>query len=79
MNALPSPRIRAANPLPKPKPDKIEPQAPPERPVPPNPLGDPASQPIEIPGKPGGDDVDQPGRGPDEMPPDQIWPAIPRG
>ncbi len=31
-------------PLPKPKPDTIEPQAPPEQPVQPNPLEDPAGR-----------------------------------
>src|SRR3546814_20777695 len=36
------------DPLPKPKPDTIEPQSPPERPVQPTPLDDPAGQPAEI-------------------------------
>ncbi|GAO78060.1 MULTISPECIES: hypothetical protein [unclassified Sphingopyxis] len=62
----------AADPLPKPKPDTIEPQAPPEQPVQPTPVEDPAGQPTEIPGRPGGGDIDQPGRGPDEVPPQEI-------
>ncbi|MGV7121452.1 hypothetical protein [Sphingopyxis sp. 550A] len=62
----------APDPLPKPKPDTIEPQAPPEKPVQPTPLEDPAGQPQEIPGGPGGGDIDQPGRGPSEVPPQQI-------
>src|SRR3546814_17681622 len=41
------------DPLPKPKPDTIEPQSPPERPVPTTPLADPAGQPTEIPDNPG--------------------------
>jgi hypothetical protein len=57
------------DPLPKPKPDTIEPQAPPEQPVQPNPLEDPAGRPVELPDCPGGGDLDQPGRGPDELPP----------
>jgi hypothetical protein len=60
------------DPLPKPKPDTIEPQAPPEQPVQPTPLEDPAGQPTEIPGRPGGGDIDQPGRGPSEVPPQQV-------
>src|SRR3546814_16029604 len=47
------------DPLPKPKPDTIEPQSPPERPVQPTPLEDPAGQPTEIPDNPGGDDIDK--------------------
>ena len=66
----------AADPLPKPKPDTIEPQAPPERPVQPTPLEDPAGQPQEIPGGPGGGDVDEPGRGPSEVPPGQIYKRV---
>ena len=62
----------AADPLPKPKPDIIEPKAPPEHPVQPTPHEDPAHQPLEIPGNPGGGDIDEPGRGPDEVPPGQI-------
>ena len=58
--------------LPKPKPDTIEPQAPPERPAQPPPQEDPAGQPPEIPGNPGGGDIDEPGRGPDEVPPQQV-------
>ncbi len=61
--------VKAADPLPKPKPDIIDPVAPPERPTQPTPLEDPAGQPVEIPGSPGGGDIDQPGRGPDEAPP----------
>lgn len=60
------------DPLPKPKPDTIEPQAPPEQPVQPTPVEDPAGQPAEIPGRPGGGDIDQPGRGPSEVPPQQV-------
>jgi hypothetical protein len=60
------------NPLPKPKPDTIEPQSPPETPARPTPQEDPAGQPLEIPGSPGGDGIDEPGRGPDELPPGQI-------
>lgn len=60
------------DPFPKPQPDRIDPQAPPEQPVQPTPLEDPAGQPSEIPGRPGGGDFDAPGRGPDEVPPDQI-------
>ena len=62
----------AADPLPKPKPDTIEPMAPPENPVRPAPQEDPAGQPLEVPGAPGGGDTDHPGRGPDEVPPQQI-------
>ncbi len=62
---------QAADPHPKPKPDTIEPQSPPERPARPSPLEAPPGRPLEVPGKPGGDDVDQPGRGPDEIPPGQ--------
>jgi len=62
----------APDPLPKPKPDTIEPQSPPEKPVQPAPLEDPAGQPQEIPGTPGGGDTDQPGRGPREVPPQQV-------
>lgn len=58
-------------PLPKPKPDTIEPQAPPETPVHPTPIEQPAEQPQEIPGNPGGGDMDEPGRGPSEVPPDR--------
>ena len=57
------------DPFPKPQPDTIEPQAPPEKPVQPTPLEDPAGQPSEIPGNPGGDDFDTPGRRPSEVPP----------
>ena len=60
------------DPFPKPQPDTIEPQAPPEQPVQPTPQEDPAGQPHEIPGRPGGGDIDQPGRGPSEVPPQQI-------
>lgn len=60
------------DPLPKPKPDTIEPQSPPEHPTRPTPQEDPAGQPAEIPGSPGGGDIDQPGRGPSEVPPGQI-------
>ncbi|PZQ22690.1 MAG: hypothetical protein DI569_07675 [Sphingopyxis macrogoltabida] len=60
------------DPYPKPKPDTIEPQAPPESPVQPTPLEDPAGQPVEIPGRPGGGDFDAPGQTPSEVPPDQI-------
>jgi hypothetical protein len=60
------------DPLPKPKPDVIEPQSPPERPVQPTPHENPAGQPQEIPGSPGGGDIDEPGRGPDEAPPQHI-------
>ena len=63
--------VKAADPLPKPKPDIIDPVAPPERPTQPTPLEDPAGQPVEIPGSPGGGDIDQPG-GPDEVPPQQV-------
>ncbi|MDZ3831362.1 MAG: hypothetical protein U0S50_06040 [Sphingopyxis sp.] len=56
-------------PLPKPRPDRIEPQSPPETPARPSPQEDPAGQPIEIPGRPGGGDIDEPGRGPSELPP----------
>ena len=54
---------------PLPKPDRIDPVAPPEHPVQPTPQEDPAGQPLEIPDAPGGDDMDQPGRSPDEVPP----------
>ena len=64
--------VHAADPLPKPKPDTIEPMAPPENPVQPTPQEDPAGQPLEIPGAPGGGDIDEPGRGPDEVPPQQV-------
>jgi hypothetical protein len=60
------------DPLPKPKPDTIEPQSPPEHPARPAPLEDPAGQPQEIPGAPGGGDFDAPGRGPAEVPPQEI-------
>jgi len=40
--------------------------------VQPTPQEDPAGQPQEIPGGPGGGDVDEPGRGPSEVPPGQI-------
>ncbi|MDO9363360.1 MAG: hypothetical protein Q7T60_10580 [Sphingopyxis sp.] len=62
----------ASNPDPLPKPATIEPQAPPEQPVKPTPQEDPAGQPSEIPGRPGGGDIDQPGFGPDEVPPQQV-------
>ena len=62
----------ASNPDPHPKPDTIEPQAPPESPVQPTPLEDPAGQPVEIPGRPGGGDFDAHGQTPSEVPPDQI-------
>lgn len=62
----------APDPLPKPKPDIIEPQAPPEKPVQPTPLENPPGQPAEIPGHPGGGDIEEPGRGPSEVPPGQI-------
>src|SRR5690606_18948700 len=65
-------RVMMADPYPKPKPDKIEPQSPPERPTPPMPQEDPAGQPPEVPGHPGGGDTDEPGRGPDELPPQQV-------
>jgi hypothetical protein len=58
-------------PDPHPRPDRIEPQAPPEKPVQPTPLEDPPGRPAEIPGGPGGGDIDEPGRGPSEVPPDQ--------
>src|SRR3546814_21100578 len=61
-----------ADPYPKPKPDKIEPQSPPERPTPPMTKEDPAGQPPEVPGHPGGGDTDEPCRGPDELPPQQV-------
>lgn len=61
-------RIRAADPTPPPKPDRIEPAAPPEDPVRPNPAETPPGHPAEIPGHPGGDATDQPGRGPSEVP-----------
>src|SRR3546814_18458723 len=59
------------DPLPKPKPDTIEPQAPPEEPVQHAPVENPDSQPQEITANPGGGDVDQPGHGPTEAPPRQ--------
>jgi len=62
----------APDPLPKPKPDTIEPQSPPEHPARPAPQEDPAGQPVEIPGSPGGGDIDQPGHGPSEVPPGQV-------
>lgn len=62
----------AADPLPKPRPDTIEPQSPPEKPARPTPHEDPVHQPQEIPGSPGGGDMDQPGRGPSEVPPQQV-------
>lgn len=62
----------ATDPMPKPKPDTIEPMAPPEHPVQPTPQEDPAGQPLEIPGSTGGGDIDEPGRGPDEVPPQQV-------
>lgn len=52
---------------PHPKPDRIEPASPPEYPVTPSPTEDPAHQPLEVPGSPGGDE-DNPGRGPSEIP-----------
>lgn len=58
-----------AAPLPRPKPDTIEPQSPPEHPAQPAPPEDPLGQPLEIPGSPGGGDIDEPGRGPREVPP----------
>lgn len=61
----------AADPMPKPKPDTIEPAAPPEQPVQPTPLEDPVRQPEEIPGNPGGGDIDEPGHSPSEVPPQQ--------
>ena len=64
--------VKDADPLPNAKPHTIQPQSPPERPTQPTPLEDPAGQPVEIPGSPGGGDIDQPGRGPDEVPPDQV-------
>lgn len=64
--------VRAADPLPKPKPDVIDPVAPPEHPAQPTPLEDPAGQPLEIPGSPGGGDTVEPGRGPSEVPPQQV-------
>ena len=64
--------VSSPDPLPKPKPDTIEPQSPPEKPVQPTPLEDPAGQPAEVPGRPGGGDIDQPGRGPSEVPPQQL-------
>lgn len=64
--------VHATNPLPKPKPDVIDPTAPPEYPAQPAPMEEPAGQPLEIPGSPGGGDIDEPGRGPDEMPPQQL-------
>lgn len=60
------------NPDPQPKPDRIDPQSPPEQPTQPTPQEDPAGQPQEIPGIPGGGDIDEPGRGPDEAPPQQV-------
>ncbi|SNS26965.1 hypothetical protein [Sphingopyxis indica] len=57
-----------ADPYPKPQPDKIEPQSPPETPARPAPPEGPPGQPAEVPGHPGGGDVDEPGRGPDELP-----------
>ena len=36
------------DPLTKPKPDTIEPQSPPEQPVQPTPLEDPAGQPVDV-------------------------------
>lgn len=64
------------DPLPKPKPDTIEPLSPPEKPAQPAPLEDPAGQPQEIPGTPGGGDVDEPGRGPSEVPAKLVQVAI---
>jgi len=42
-----------------------------DEPVQPTPLEDPPGRPAEIPGGPGGGDIDEPGRGPSEVPPDQ--------
>ena len=58
------------NPDPKtvPQPDTITPIAPPEHPVQPTPIEEPAGNPSEIPGSPGGGDIDEPCRGPDELP-----------
>lgn len=52
----------------KPAPDRIEPIAPPEQPITPAPVEEPAHQPTELPGRPGGGDIDEPGRGPHELP-----------
>lgn len=68
MTATANPHGQAAAPLPGPKPDRIEPAAPPEHPAPPASPDEPAYQPVEIPGHPGGGDTDEPGRGPSEVP-----------
>lgn len=56
------------DPNPAPQPDTITPIAPPENPVQPTPIEEPAHQPTELPGGPGGGDIDEPGKGPDELP-----------
>lgn len=56
-------------PTPTPRPDIIEPAAPPETPVQPTPLGDPAGTPSEQPVDPDGGDVIEPGETPTELPP----------
>jgi fused signal recognition particle receptor len=48
-------------------PDHIEPQSPPETPADPTPTEQPAPQNPDA--TPDGGDIDQPGRGPDEVPP----------
>lgn len=56
------------SPDPKPAPDTITPIAPPEQPIQPSPIEEPADKPSELPGGPGGGDIDEPGRGPHELP-----------
>lgn len=61
MSQTPDPRTNI-------KRDTITPLAPPENPIQPAPIEEPAGNPSEIPGTPGGGDMDQPGKGPDELP-----------
>lgn len=49
-----------------PHPDTINPQSPPETPATPNPSEAPMREPPEV--QPESPDIDEPGRGPDEMP-----------
>jgi hypothetical protein len=67
------PATAAAQPIRTPdpagQPGSIAPQSPPETPPQPAPAEQPAHRPVEFPGKPGGHDMDEPGKGPQEMPP----------
>jgi hypothetical protein len=52
-----------------PPPDIIEPQSPPETPPLEHPEETPFQEPLEIPPDGPSPDIDEPGRGPDELPP----------